>query len=74
MLCWTAVNKHDRNMTALFVATGERPKRPCLLCLSTVPQNVKKLASVDLSKVIEEDDNTDLKGELACAGGACEVS
>ena len=33
-----------------------------------------KLASVDLSKVIEEDDNTDLKGELACAGGACEVS
>jgi hypothetical protein len=35
---------------------------------------LKKLASVDLSKVIEEDDNTDLKGELACAGGACEVS
>jgi len=35
---------------------------------------VKKLASVDLSKVIEEDDNTDLKGELACAGGQCEVS
>ena len=35
---------------------------------------LKKLASVDLSKVIEEDVNTDLKGELACAGGACEVS
>ena len=22
----------------------------------------------------EEDDNTDLKGELACAGGACEIT
>jgi hypothetical protein len=28
---------------------------------------------IDLSKVIEEDDETNLTGELACAGGACEV-
>jgi len=35
---------------------------------------VKKLASIDLTKVIEEDDNTDLKGELACAGGQCDVT
>lgn len=34
---------------------------------------VKTLHSIDLSKVIEMDDNTDLSGELACAGGACEV-
>jgi len=32
------------------------------------------LMNIDLSEVIEDDDNTDLKGELACAGGACEVS
>ena len=31
------------------------------------------LTSVDLSKVSEEQDNTDLQGELACAGGACEI-
>ena len=31
------------------------------------------LKSVDLSKVSEEEDNTDLQGELACAGGACEI-
>lgn len=31
------------------------------------------LKSVDLSKVSEEQDNTDLQGELACAGGACEI-
>lgn len=28
---------------------------------------------IDLSQVIEVQDNTDLKGELACAGGACEI-
>lgn len=34
---------------------------------------VKALSEVDLTKVIEEDDNTDLSGELACAGGSCEI-
>ena len=29
------------------------------------------LKDVDLSKIVESDDNTDLSGELACAGGAC---
>lgn len=35
----------------------------------------KTLHSIDLSKVIETDDNTDLSGEIACAGanGSCEV-
>ncbi len=32
------------------------------------------LTSVDLSKVIEIEDNTDLSGELACAGGSCEIT
>jgi ribonucleoside-diphosphate reductase alpha chain len=34
---------------------------------------MKTLHDVDLSKVIELEDTTDLSGELACAGGACEV-
>ena len=34
---------------------------------------VKTLHQIDLSKVIELDDNTDLKDQLACVGGACEV-
>ena len=34
---------------------------------------LKHLVDIDLSKIIEKDDNTDLKGELACAGGSCEV-
>ena len=31
------------------------------------------LKDVDLTKVIELQDNTDLRGEVACAGGACEI-
>lgn len=34
---------------------------------------VKSLTDVDLTKVIETTDNTDLSGELACSGGSCEV-
>ena len=34
---------------------------------------VKSLHDVDLTKVTELQDNTDLRGEAACAGGACEI-
>ena len=32
------------------------------------------LKSIDLSKIVELIDTTDLKGEAACAGGQCEIS
>ena len=35
---------------------------------------IDSLKNIDLTKVVELEDNTDLKGELACAGGACEIS
>ena len=35
---------------------------------------IKSLMDIDLNNVIEIEDNTDLKGELACAGGACEIT
>jgi len=31
------------------------------------------LKEVDITKIIEDDDETDLQGELACAGGQCEL-
>ena len=34
---------------------------------------METLHDVDLSNVVEMEDNTDLTGELACAGGACEI-
>ena len=39
----------------------------------TYEKLINTLKNIDLTKVIELDDNTDLSGELACAGGACEV-
>ncbi len=35
---------------------------------------VSTLKEVDVSQVVELIDNTDLTGELACAGGACEIT
>ena len=35
---------------------------------------MKSLSEVDLSNVVEIEDNTDLSGELGCAGGSCEIT
>jgi ribonucleoside-diphosphate reductase alpha chain len=37
-------------------------------------QLMESLSNVDLSKVIELDDDTNLSGELACVGGQCEIA
>ena len=35
---------------------------------------LETLLKVDVKEVIEAQDNTNLQGELACAGGACEIT
>ena len=35
---------------------------------------VEDIDNIDLTKVVELTDETDLSGELACAGGACEIN
>ena len=35
---------------------------------------VKSLHDVDVTKIKEATDQTDLSGELACAGGSCEIT
>jgi len=39
----------------------------------TYEEMMKHLKDVDLTQISETEDNTDLKGELACAGGSCEI-
>ena len=39
----------------------------------TYNKMMNSLTSLDLSKIVEMTDETDLSGELACSGGACEV-
>ena len=41
--------------------------------VETYEKMMKSLSNIDLSKVIELQDNTNLSGEVACAGGACEI-
>jgi ribonucleoside-diphosphate reductase alpha chain len=35
---------------------------------------LQHLTNINLENVLESEDNTDLTGELACAGGACEIN
>jgi ribonucleoside-triphosphate reductase len=37
-------------------------------------ERMKHLSVINLENVVELNDNTDLSGELACAGGSCEVT
>jgi len=39
----------------------------------TYINKLQHLKDINLEKIVETDDNTDLSGELACAGGACEI-
>jgi ribonucleoside-diphosphate reductase alpha chain len=39
----------------------------------TYKRMMKSLTDIDLTNVVETQDNTDLQGELACAGGVCEI-
>jgi ribonucleoside-triphosphate reductase len=40
----------------------------------TYINRLQHLTDINLKNVIETEDNTDLSGELACAGGACEIN
>jgi ribonucleoside-diphosphate reductase alpha chain len=40
----------------------------------TYERMMKNLQEIEISSIVEYDDNTDLSGELACAGGSCSVS
>jgi ribonucleoside-triphosphate reductase len=42
--------------------------------LETYEKMLESLVKIELSEIKEEEDNTDLQGEIACAGGACEIA
>ena len=73
---WMWDNRHHYNGLAVLPHDGgsyqQAPFEDCTR--EHYEAMLTKLASVDLTKIIEEDDNTDLKGEAACAGGACEIT
>ena len=72
---WMWENKaHYNGLSVLPYDGGTYTQAPFEDCTEeTYNEMLKTLTEVDLSKVVELDDNTDLSGELACAGGACEI-
>jgi len=72
---WMWENKeHFNGLSVLNYDGGSYIQAPCEdISEEKYNQLLETLHDVDLSKIIEMDDNTDLSGELACAGGACEI-
>jgi len=72
---WMWENRdHYNGLSVLPFNGGTYTQAPFEDCTEEVYEEMmKSLHSIDLSKVIELDDTTDLKGEAACAGGACEI-
>jgi ribonucleoside-triphosphate reductase (thioredoxin) len=67
--------QHYNGLSVLPFDGGSYRQAPFEDCSKeTFDAMMASLQGVDLAKIVEEDDNTDLKGELACAGGACEIS
>jgi ribonucleoside-diphosphate reductase alpha chain len=72
---WMWENKDTFNgLSVLPYDNGSYVQAPFEDCSEETFNNlITKLKNIDLTKVIEIEDNTDLQGELACVGGACEI-
>lgn len=72
---WMWTNRESYNgLSVLPYDGGSYIQAPFSDCTKEEYEKLMKtLKDVDLSKVVELDDNTDLSGELACQGGACEI-
>jgi len=72
---WMWTNRKFYNGLSVLPYNGgtyqQAPFEDCTV--ETYETLLKSLTSVDLTKVIELQDNTNLSGEVACAGGACEI-
>jgi ribonucleoside-triphosphate reductase len=72
---WMWENRdHYNGLSVLPYDGGSYIQAPFEDCTEeTYEEMVKHLHNIDLSYVFEADDATDLKGELACANGSCEI-
>ena len=72
---WMWLNRHFYNGLACFPfnnkAYVQAPFEGC--SYETYDKKMVSLKAVDLSKVREDDDNTNFKDDPACGGGACEI-
>lgn len=77
---WMWDNKSFYNgISVLDYDGGTYPQMPFTDCTKEEFERleallIEKLKDFNITDIIEEDDNTDVKGEAACSGGACELS
>ena len=73
---WMWKNKHTfSGLSVLPYDNGSYVQAPFTTCTEEKFNELcSHLHNIDLTKVVELADNTDLMGELACAGGSCEVT
>jgi len=73
---WMWKNRDDYNgLSVLPYDGGTYTQAPFEDVTKTKYEEMSKaLQDIDLSKIVESNDNTDLSGELACAGGSCEIT
>jgi len=66
--------KFYNGLSVLPFNGGTYTQAPFTDCTQEEYENlVKTLTNIDLTKVVELQDNTNLTGELACANGSCEI-
>lgn len=72
---WMWENKDYYNgLSVLPYDNGSYIQAPFTDCTKEEYDNlIQSLTEIDLTKVVELDDNTDLTGELACSSGNCEI-
>lgn len=72
---WMWKNRHTFNgLSVLPYNGGTYVQAPFTDCTKKEYDKMKEaLTTIDLTNVIEDDDNTDLKGEIACSGSSCEI-
>lgn len=73
---WMWANRDSYNGLSVLPYSEHTYKQPPFEDCSEETYNkmMESLSMVDLTKVVELQDNTNLSGELACAGGGCEIT
>ena len=72
---WMWMNRHYYNGLSVLPYDGGTYKQAPFETITKkeYDEMASKLSEIDLTQVIESQDNTNLTGELACAGGQCEI-
>ena len=72
---WMWENRKYYNGLSVFPEDGGTHKQPPFESITKYKYDklMADLVAIDLQKVVELNDETKLQGEIACAGGVCEI-